>query len=187
MSRPATVTNTKAIDSTRSAMLTREQIEPLVSSLRAAHAQLQGLLGLAEQKLAALRSADAGALHRLTHDEATTLDALAASDRARRAVIAELAQVLPGGFGPIERITDFARALPEPESSLFLAKTEGLRVVAARLAEKNRLVANVAQHLQTHLRGALADAAAAGRQEVGYGRNGEKERATTDQWMDALG
>jgi hypothetical protein len=64
---------------------------------------------------------------------------------------------------------------------------QGLRGVAEELQKKNRLAAEVARKLQSHIRDVFAAIAQATQETVVYGRNGQYEQATARQWVDAVG
>ncbi|MBI5865546.1 MAG: flagellar export chaperone FlgN [Planctomycetes bacterium] len=151
------------------------------------HEQLLSLLDLASRKLAALRNADVAALSQLATEEAAQLESLARADADRPAIIARLAQQLPGPRIAPLKLSALSEKLPEPFSSQIRAKSEGLRAIATRLEEKNRLAAIVARTLHKHIRGVFADLAKANQETVVYGRTGQHEQRTTRSWVDAVG
>lgn len=165
----------------------RDAVDALLESLTGLHARLSRLGDLADLKLAALRDADALRLNDLASDEAAELEALAADDAAREAALARVAHGLPGAVNSPRRLTEIAESFSEPLRSKILGKSEGLRAMANRLAEKNRLVADVARGLHNHVRGIFAEVAKVNQEAVVYGKDGREHQRTSKSWVDAVG
>lgn len=161
--------------------------EVLLDALGTLQGRLARLGDLAELKLAALRAADAGRLHELAAEEAAELESLAADDVRREAALARVAQGLPAGADQRPRLSEVAEIFPEPLRSKILGKSEGLRAIANRLAEKNRLVADVARGLHNHVRGIFAEVAKVNQEAVVYERDGREYQRTSRSWVDAVG
>lgn len=159
----------------------------LLESLSGLHSRLAQLGDLADRKLAALREADAQALNDLAAAEAAELQALAADDVVREAALARVAQTLPGAVDPPRRLTEIAESFSEPLRSKILGKSEGLRTMANRLAEMNRLVADVARGLHNHVRGIFAEVAKVNQEAVVYDKDGREQQRTSKCWVDAVG
>lgn len=161
--------------------------DALLDTLGTLHGRLARLGDLAELKLAALRTANAERLHELAAEEAAELESLAADDVRREAALARAAQGLPAGAGSRPRLSEVAEIFPEPLRSKILGKSEGLRAMANRLAEKNRLVADVARGLHNHVRGIFAEVAKVNQEAVVYERDGREYQRTSRSWVDAVG
>jgi hypothetical protein len=125
------------------------EMRRLIDSLAALHERLVSLAQIASAKLVALRAADVATLESLSATEVAELESLRSCDADREAILAGLAQHLPGLPGPLPKLAALADRLPEPLASQLRAKNEGLRAAARKLEEKNRLVADVAACLPT--------------------------------------
>jgi FlgN protein len=145
---------------------------------------LRALLAIADRKLAALRSADAAALGRCAAEETRMLRALLAAQPERDAVLAGLAQGLPTEGHGLPRPADIAANCDEPLASKILAICSGLRTTALELAQKNRLVADVARGLQSHIRGVFREVAEAAEPQSGYGQ--VRRRTAMPALVDAV-
>ncbi len=160
-------------------------------ALLACLADLQGLvthlLDLANQKLAAMRRADAAALQHIAAREAGLIDQVQRHKQVRHAVLARLAQGLRAPELPAAGLEKIAARLPEPQASSIVARTRGLREIALALEQKNRLAAEVAHRLQSHVRGLFSQLAQAGQESVVYGPRGQHEQTRTRVWVDAVG
>jgi len=162
-------------------------VQALLEVLSLVHSRLKRLAELARDKLSALRRADTAGLQRCADDEAVVLEALFAAERERAAVLARLAQHVPGAGGRGARLSELAGQLAEPFSSQIRAKIEGLREASTRLQRGNRIAGEVARNLHAHLRAMLTDVARANRQTVGYRPDGRGEEQISRTWIDALG
>ncbi|MGE0481724.1 MAG: flagellar export chaperone FlgN [Phycisphaerae bacterium] len=145
------------------------------------------LADLAEQKLAAVRRADTAALAACTSAEAERLNGVARLDQRRAAALAALAQQLHDPTLARARLEEIAKKLPVPFSARLQAKSTGLRQIAERLQEKNRVFAGVARNLQSHVRAVLNDLTGAAAGGPAYGRDGKMETAAGRCLVDALG
>ncbi|TWT41867.1 FlgN protein [Phycisphaerae bacterium RAS1] len=175
---------------TRDASITRPDgadVLQLLTLLGRWQAQLAGLLQIADDKLAAMKRADADALTACAQREEALLRGVGAGEQERHELLARLAQALPGGPSRIARLSDLAGILPEPLASQILAKNAGLRQAALKLREKNRLAAGVARHLQLHIRGVFAEVAKAGQESIVYGPQGRHEQRNRLSFVDAVG
>lgn len=159
----------------------------LDTALAALHGLLRQLVGVTNDKLAAIRNADAAGLHCCAVREAELLNDLFAGEAQREVVLARLAQQVLAPHSDRPRLTVLIDALPEPSASRIRARNAGLQQVAGELQKKNALVADVARRLQRHIRGIFADLAKAQTETVVYGRNGQHEQSTTRAWVDAVG
>lgn len=161
--------------------------DDLFETLGSLHGRLARLGDLAESKLAAMRAADASRLHELAAEEAAELEALAAEDVRREAALARVAQGMPDRASARPRLAEVAETFSEPQRSKILGKSEGLRAMATRLAEKNALVADVARGLHNHVRGVFAEVAKVNQEAVVYGKDGREHQRTSKSWVDAVG
>lgn len=151
------------------------------------YAGMAELAELAERKLAAVRRADAAALVACTSAEAVRLHGVAQLDRKRAAALAALAQQLHDPALARARLEEIAKKLPPPFSAKLQAKSAGLRLVAEKLQEKNRVFASVARNLQSHVRAVLNDLTGAATGGPAYGRDGKMETTAGRCLVDALG
>jgi len=140
---------------------------------------LNQLLEAAGHKLAAMRRADAAALHECAAREDRLLRALFAREKQRAAVLAQLAQSLPCPQEGRVRISDVTQWLDEPLASQIRARVAGLRHTAAALHEKNRLAATVARNLHEHIRAVFRELAHGGQESGVYGPNGKHDGGET--------
>ena len=85
------------------------------------------------------------------------------------------------------QLGEIAGYLPEPTASAIRARSMALREMAQTLKRKNRLAAQVAQDLQTHIRGIFAELAKVNQEQVVYGPRGNHEQTSTRSWVDAVG
>lgn len=162
-------------------------LRELVEQLGDLQDALRQLVDVASAKLSALRRADTAGLQECAHQEGELLKRLFTGERQRHAVLAQVAQVLHiESTGP-PPLREVAARLPEPLASALRAKSEGLQQLALELQRKNRLTADVAQNLQTHIRGIFADLANAARETMGYGPEGKREQSATRNWVNAVG
>jgi len=164
-----------------------DELAELLTSLNDWLAQLRQLVALSQRKLAALRTADTPALEQLAGEEGERVRELLAAGTARAAVLARVAQSLPGG--PPARLTlgTLAERLDEPAASVLRAKSVALREAATELQRKNAVVAQVARNLQGHIRGVFAELAKATQESVVYGAGGQPEASGRRCWVDAVG
>ncbi len=151
------------------------------------HGQLRELLALAQEKLTALRSADADTLRSCAAREALVLQQVFRDEQERRASLARLAQCLPVPDEHRQSLEHIANLLPEPFSSALRARNAALREVATQLQEKNKLAARVAHNLQSHIRSVFAELAKANQESVVYGPKGQHEQRNVRSWLDAVG
>ncbi|MFH1747505.1 MAG: flagellar export chaperone FlgN [Planctomycetota bacterium] len=148
---------------------------------------LRQLLDMAQEKLTAIRGADAQTLQRCTADEAALLEQILDGQEQRRAILARTAQCLrvsPASGRSLEQMADH---LAEPHSSALRARNAALRQIALELQEKNKLVAQVAHNLQSHIRGVFAELARANQESIVYGPEGQHEQRNARSWLDAVG
>lgn len=159
----------------------------LLGTLGALREQLNGLIELADRKLAAMRAADAPTLHTLAAEEGRLVREHYETDRRRRACVARLAQQLPAGTPRPRTLTELAGHVPEPDASRIRSHGEGLRRLAETLQRKNRIVMRVAQELHRHIGAVLADVTTAQQEPAGYGPAGRELRRTRQLLLDAVG
>lgn len=159
----------------------------LLATLDALREQLSGLVEMADRKLAAMRVADAPALHALAAEEGRLVREHYETDRRRRACVARFAQQLPAGAPPPRTLAAVAERLPEPDASRIRSRCEGLRRLAETLQRKNRIVLRVAQDLHGHIGAVVADVTAAQQEPAGYGPAGRELRRTRQLLLDAVG
>lgn len=159
----------------------------LVAALAELHALMKRLVELVNEKLDALRGADAERLMRCARDEAAALEAVLHNNRARDAILARLAQSLHWPQIRTAPLCEIAACLPQPQASQIRAKSVPLRRLAEELAEKGRLAADVARNLHAHVRAMFAQLAQASQEAVVYGRNGQPDSKVTRNWVDAVG
>ncbi len=162
-------------------------LRALLTQLGEFHGQLQELLRIATDKLAALRRADAAALTQCAAREEVLLRETLGREQEHKALLARLAQGLRFAAGRPLTLTDLAARLPAAESAVLRAKSELLRRTAAELQQKNRLAAEVARRLQMHVRGVFADLAGATDAPAVYGPRGRPQAGCPRQWINALG
>ena len=165
----------------------RSAIESLLEIVGALHELMRQLSELASEKLAAMRAADAEALHACAARECAVLERLFAREKERDAVLARLAQSLPWQEPGVPRLSAIAEKIPEPESSRLQAKIAGLRQTAEELQRKNRLAADVAQRLHKHIRAIFEEIAGVNQDADVYGPGGRQEPRATKTWVDAVG
>ena len=163
------------------------QFEELLAVVSAMHEMLKQLLELAQDKLAAMRGADAAELQRCAVEECGVLERLFAQECRRDAVLARVAQSLPGEYPPQARLSEIAERLPEPFCSRLRARTAGMRRTIDELRRRNRVAAEVARHLHEHIRAVFEDVARVNQQSVVYGPSGRHEQRTKETWVDAIG
>ncbi|MBN2447191.1 MAG: flagellar export chaperone FlgN [Phycisphaerae bacterium] len=162
--------------------------DALLTCFHVAYELLSKLLALADDKLDAIRRADAKRLNQNTHSELKLLQQIAVNDQERNAVLARIAQALRRPELKQGRASEIAAALPEPTSSRLRARISGLREVALNLRKKNDLVARVARDLQTHIRDIFAEVAKSQMETAVYDACGQHERhAKPRMIVDALG
>lgn len=148
---------------------------------------LTALVQLTEEKLAALRVADADGLEHCAQREVALVKRVLWAEQQRAALLARVAQSLRLADGQPVTLTEIAAVLPEPLASTLRAKGAALRALAEKLQKKNRIVADVAQKLQTHIRVIFAEAAKATQESLSYGAGGRMESSNTRNWVDAVG
>lgn len=164
-----------------------DDVSALLTVMQDLHGGIRTLVGLASDKLAALRCADVGALRECAERESQALRTMHAIGLEKRAVVARLAQRLRCPQLRSERLAEIAARLGEPFCSRITAKTQGLRESAARLQQKSRLAERVARGLHSHVRTAMQDVAQANEESIGYGPDGRTEQQRTRNWVDAVG
>lgn len=151
------------------------------------HSRLRQLLELAQEKLAALRSANADALQSCAARESNLLEQVLHNEQERTAVLARLAQTLHLPAEHKQSLEHIADLLAEPRRSALRARNAALRDVATQLQEKNKLVARVAHNLQSHIRGVFAALAKVNQESIVYGPKGQHEQRNIRSWLDAVG
>ncbi len=162
-------------------------LRELVGHLSELQTGMRGLTELTAEKLAALSAADTAALQDVALREDKLLRRVLYSEQERNAVLARLAQALrlPPGNGV--RLTELANHLPEPLASSLRAKSLALQAVAKELQRKNKIAADVARNLQSHIRGIFAEVAGAAQESQVYGPQGRHEMSHLRNWVDAVG
>lgn len=165
----------------------RAPVDELLHYLGTLHASLKNLVTLANEKLAALRRADAAALVDCATREGVLVRDVLLGEQQRDALLARVAQRLPAEAGEVTTVSALAACLPEPVSSSLRARGAALRAVATELQRKNRVVAAVAQNLQAHIRGIFAELAKATQETLVYGAKGQPEASSTRCCVDAVG
>ncbi len=151
------------------------------------HDALKRLVALAAEKLAALRTANTAALRDCAVRENELVRQVLCGEQQRDAVLARLAQSLPGCPPKPAQLTELIEHLPEPLAGPLRARSVGLREMATELQRKNRLVEAVARNLQAHIRGVFAEVAKAAQESLVYGARGQHEVGSTRCCMDAVG
>lgn len=159
----------------------------LLGVLAATQDHFARLLDLSEQKLDALRGANAQKLQSCAHIETHVLAEVFELDQQRAALLAQVAQALPGLGRRGVTLREIAAALPEPRKSLLEARNAGLRQFAEKLQQRNRIVAEVAHDLHEHLHAVFAAVANANAEQDGYGRDGQQKARRSQHWVDAVG
>jgi len=162
-------------------------VEELCDSLGALYELLKTLAATAEQKLAAIRSADADQLQKCAAREMELLEQVTTVKRQRQAAIARLAQALQVPAGSELSICTLANRLGEPVASILRAKSRGLRELADRLQHVNAVAARAAQDLQAHVRAVFAEVAKANRDSAVYGPEGQHEQGQIRSSVEAVG
>jgi|YNPNPStandDraft_1061719.scaffolds.fasta_scaffold66479_2 flagellar biosynthesis/type III secretory pathway chaperone len=156
-------------------------------SLGALSELLKGLVATAEQKLAAMRAADADGLQVCAAREGELLEQVGVVNRRRQAAIAQLAQALQVPADCEVNVWALARWLREPMGSILRARIRGLFELAERLRHLNAVAARVAQDLQSHIRAVFAEVAKANRESVLYGPEGQQEQGQVRSSVEAVG
>lgn len=148
---------------------------------------LTQLVALAERKLVALRSADTITLHQTARLEKQELERTFALEQERSAIVARVAQGLPGRKAERLRLSEIAECLPAPWNAKIGEKTRVLKRLSEMLQQKNRLAAGVAQNLHKHIRAVMEELATSTHEPHGYRRDGRREHGTANNWVDAIG
>lgn len=161
--------------------------EALLACAATLHERVRALQALAEEKLVGLRGADTAALYGVASREAAALEQLFATEREQEAILARVAQSLPGSLPARPRLSDVATFFFEPLRSQINAKIAGLRSATEKLRQTNRRAVELAQHLHTHIREVFAEVAKIGRKQAGYDGRGQHRHEATRQWVDAVG
>lgn len=156
----------------------------LLSELREG---LRRLDDIASEKLTALRKADCAALLKCAEQEGQALERVGKRDRQRSALLARLAQRMPGASKPQPRLSEIADSFPEPFASQIRSQALGLRELALSLQKKNGLVAAVARGLHNTVRSIFEDVSRVNQESIGYGPDGRDERRDARSWIDAVG
>ena len=164
-----------------------QDTEELLAVAGELHALLKRLVGVADEKLQAMRGADTRALYRCAAEEGRLLQLLFEREKQRNAVFARLAQELHWEPTRPARLSEIAARLPEPFGPRLQAKTEGLRQTTAALRERNQLAARVARNLHKHIRAVLEEVSSANQEAIVYGPSGKHEQRNTTSWIDAVG
>ncbi len=159
----------------------------LSTQLAGLHEAMRKLAEVAREKLAALRAADAVALHRCAGREGELLSQVFRQQQGRNATIARLAQSLRLPDPGRARLAEVTANLPEPLASSLRARGVALREVAEELQRGNKIAAAVAHNLQEHLSGIFAELAGAAQESQVYGPQGQHEPSTSRCWVDAVG
>ena len=159
----------------------------LSENLAGLQSLLRQLLELAGQKLSAIRAANADEVQGCTACEADRLEQVHRLEQQRTAILARWAQGVPATGHKRLCLSEVADTFPEPFSSALRARNAALRQIAVELQEKNRLVANVARHLQSHIEAIFSDLARANQESVVYGPKGRHEQRNVRSWVDAVG
>ena len=162
-------------------------LRDLGQQLAELHARLKQLAEIAGEKLAALRRADTGALTRCAAREERLLRENLGSEPRYKALLARVAQALQCPQPQQATLTDVIARLTEPAASLLRARGEALRQAATELQRKNRLAAEVARKLQSHLRGLVADLASTPPETAVYGPQGRQAGGSPRRFIDAVG
>jgi flagellar biosynthesis/type III secretory pathway chaperone len=150
-------------------------------------AAMQGLLDVARDKLQAMRAANVEVLRDCALREEDLIKEVVARQQARDAVLTQLAQALPLEAQRAKQLRDLMVYLPEPEVSALRARSVALGRVASELHEKNKLAEQVAQKLQSHIRGVFQAAARSMQESVVYGSKGVHQTSATRRCVDAVG
>ncbi|MBL8878405.1 MAG: flagellar export chaperone FlgN [Phycisphaerales bacterium] len=145
------------------------------------------LVECAGEKLAAIRRADSEALQTCVANEMKTLDAVLAAERKRDAIVARVAQRLQQPAMRRASMTSLAEKFSEPLRSAIHARCMGLRQAAENLQRRNRVAAEVARGLQSHVRAIFGKLAKAGQDATTYAGNGRMRHADKQLVIDALG
>ncbi|MCA9242520.1 MAG: flagellar export chaperone FlgN [Phycisphaerales bacterium] len=165
----------------------REAVDSLMDELSALATPLSDLTRLADDKLAALRNANAARLREVSEEEPALITLMAELDRRRSAVLTRLAQALRSPDLATARVSEIANHLPEPHASRIRAKTAGLQRLATDLQKKNNLAGEVARALHMHVRHVFAELAKTGQESIGYGPTGQDQRRSAQLLIDAVG
>lgn len=148
---------------------------------------LTRLVECADEKLHAIRCAGAEALQACVGREMQYLDELLAVERKRDAIVARIAQQLQQPSLRRAPVQQTAEKFPEPLRSSIHARCMGLRQAAEKLQRKNRVAAEVAQGLQSHVRAVFGELAKACRDATTYSDTGRMRHTETQLVIDALG
>ncbi len=160
----------------------------LVRCLADTQTQLRELLRIARDKLEAMRTADVATLNACTRSEVDLLQRVYRGEQQRNAVVARLAQTLPGGRRRELSLNQIAGQSPEPVRSRLQAQIAGLRTAATELKRENDLNSRVARDLQRHIRGVFSALGNARRETAVYGQDGQHHRSSKSQMiLDATG
>lgn len=159
----------------------------LNESLGALHGLLKQLVEQSEEKLAGMRGADVEVLHACTQREKQLLEEVFQTERERDAILARLAQTLQAPRLKSAPLSEILNHIPEPLSSALRARNVALHGIATELQQKNRLAAQVAHNLQSHIRAVFVELAKANQESIVYGPKGQHEQANIRTCLDAVG
>ena len=159
----------------------------LIDSLIKLHELLKQLVGGVEEKLAGMRGADVEVLHACAQREKQLLEEVFQTERERDAILARLAQTLHMPQLKSAPLSEIVNHIPEPLCSALRARNVALRDIAIKLQQKNRLAAQVAHNLQTHIRAVFVELAKANQESIVYGPKGQHEQANIRTCLDAVG
>lgn len=166
---------------------TDDAVKALVGHLAELYALLKELHQTSVSKLAAMRKADAPELQRCATREARLLEQVFRLARFRSAVIARVAQGLPGSSAGASTLNEIVAQLCEPVSSSLRARMRGLQDVAMKLQESNRVASVVARELHLRVRELFASLANAHSRQCGYGPQGREMRHGSNALFEAVG
>lgn len=128
------------------------RLESLVGELVSCYEQL---LGLAEQRLEAIRASNAQSLASCVRRENEIVQRVASLEAERSAVITPLASGMGSEHEGATRISWVARRLKGPEGERIGAMCAQLKSLAERLGAINEVARQAAEHLAKHMTGLL--------------------------------
>jgi flagellar biosynthesis/type III secretory pathway chaperone len=159
----------------------------LNQSLATLYDLLKQLVEQAEEKLAGMRGADVEALHTCTQQETQLLEEVCHTERERNAILARLAQTLQAPQLKSAPLSEIVNHIPEPLCSALRARNVALHDIATKLQRKNRLAAQVAHNLQSHISAVFTELAKTNQESIVYGPKGQHEQANIRTCLDAVG
>lgn len=132
--------------------------DDLEALLRGFISKHERLLQLTIDHHQAIRQADAPRCDAVARESQLVLSEIAALDSQRQALIKRVqTEIKP--TGPLSKLSDIARALPDPIGPALLDLSDKLRVIMKRVQEEQNLLRVVSRVLLAHMEGLMRQVA----------------------------